>query len=152
MSLRFPSMNTTNSHLTRQLRRVEQTAILAIERIRRAKTIADLLRAMAINVRAEVRPLKHLCPSLSRLKHEADKRGRAIVDQQLIRLSMAASTQEFIARRGPLVAEWRTLYGHLPSVARYAESQSSRLWSECFKREYVDQSNEPHAAADNKEA
>lgn len=141
-------MNTANRHLNHQLRQTEKLASLALERIRRAKTLVELVRAMTVSVRAEVRPFKHMCPSLKRLHTEAERRGRALVDLQLGILAKADGTLAFIETRGPMAAEWRALNGHLPVLATYVHQESSRLWSECFRRETEQVSTRPSMAAD----
>lgn len=141
-------MNTANLYIHHQLRQTEKLACLALERIRRARTLVELVRAMTISMRPEMRPFKHMCPSLRRLHAEAEKRGRALVDSQLVVLAKAGGTQAFIEMRGPMALEWRALNGHLPALAIYVQHESSRLWAECFRCEAEQVSTRSSMAAD----
>ena len=126
----------TSTYIAQQARQTERVANMAIERVRRATSIRELVEAMHVPLRPEMRPLKRLCPSLRRLKYEAARSARRIGDRQLTELAAITCTTSFLSARGPFMADWRYLNGTLPEVARYVQEESSRLWNECFKHAY----------------
>lgn len=140
-----PDMN-SSIFIHKEVRRVEQVTRLAIERIRRATSIRDLTSSMHVNVRAELRALKHLMPSIDRARQEASRRAKAIVRKQLEVLASADNTSDFLAKRGPLMSDWRYLSGHFPRLAVYVREESSRLWVMCVRHEF--QRNQTARSAD----
>lgn len=126
-------MNTTTIFLQRELAKVENVSSLALARIRRATTIADVVQAMRIHVRVELRQVAK--QTTNRLHHAAEERAKDIVRAHLATLATCATGQSFINARGPMLAQWRLLHGPLGHVAQYATRECSRLWAECLKRE-----------------
>ncbi len=125
----------TSTFICNEVRRTEQVASLALARIRRAETIRELAASMDINVRAELRSLKHLMPSVGRAKREACRRAEQIVRRQLQSLLKHTDSRAFLAARGPLMADWRHLFGRFPRLAEYVRVESSRLWAACIENE-----------------
>lgn len=129
----------TSTFIRKEVRRTEQVASLAIARIRRAVTLCELAAAMNINVRADLRSLKHLLPSVGRAKREAERRAEHIVRSQLQVLAAVTDSREFLRLRGPLMADWRHLFGRFPRLASHVQSEANRLWAACIKNELQNQ-------------
>ena len=126
-------MNTTNLFLQRELAKVENVSSLALARVRRASTIADVVQAMHVSVRVELRQIAK--STTNRVHHAAEERAMSIVRSHLATLAACQDGQSFINTRGPMLAQWRLLHGPLGRVAQFATRESSRLWVECLKRD-----------------
>ena len=72
-------MNSINFFIQHELAKLDSAASIAIQQVRQAKTIQQLVAAKHVSIRAELRSLRHLAPALRRLEHTADQRAEEIV-------------------------------------------------------------------------
>lgn len=129
--VKLQPMNSINVLIQQELAKLESAARLAMQRVRQAKTIRQVVSAQNVTVRAELRSLCHLAPTLRRLKHAANLRAEEIVRQQLKSLAAITDSDAFKAQRGPIAEDWRYLSGNFPKLSGFVKKKSARLLHAC---------------------
>ena len=124
-------MNSINFFIQHELAKLDSAASIAIQQVRQAKTIQQLVAAKHVSIRAELRSLRHLAPALRRLEHTADQRAEEIVRLQLKALADITDKDAFKAQRGIFARDWFCLSGNFPQLASLVKRQSDLLWHAC---------------------
>ena len=124
-------MNSISFFIQRELAKLDSAASMAMQQVRQAKTIRQLVAAKHVSIRAEIRSLKHLAPALRRLEQTADQRAEEIVRSQLKTLADITDKDAFKAQRGIYARDWFSLSGNFPQLASLAKRQSDLLWHAC---------------------
>ena len=115
-------MNTT-PYIQAETHRLECTAHLAIDRIRRSQSVSQIIQGMALPVPPILRGLRHLSPAV---RSEAHRRAESIVRAQVATLSEVRDEPEFFQKRGAFLKEWILLNGRFPRLATYVRVESDR--------------------------
>ena len=115
-------MNTT-PYIQAETHRLECTAHLAIDRIRRSQSVSQIIQGMALPVPPILRGLRHLSPAV---RSEAHRRAESIVRAQVATLSEIRDETEFFQKRGAFLKEWVLLNGRFPRLATYVRVESDR--------------------------
>ena len=115
-------MNTT-PYIQAETHRLECTAHLAIDRIRRSQSVSQIIQGMALPVPPILRGLRHLSPAV---RSEAHRRAESIVRAQVATLSEIRDETEFFQKRGAFLKEWILLNGRFPRLATYVRVESDR--------------------------
>ena len=115
-------MNTT-PYIQAETHRLECTAHLAIDRIRRSQSVSQIIQGMALPVPPILRGLRHLSPAV---RSEAHRRAESIVRAQVATLSEIRDEPEFFQKRGAFLKEGILLNGRFPRLATYVRVESDR--------------------------
>ena len=115
-------MNTT-PYIQAETHRLECTAHLAIDRIRRSQSVSQIIQGMALPVPPILRGLRHLSPAV---RSEAHRRAESIVRAQVATLGEIRDETEFLQKRGAFLKEWIQLNGHFPRLATYVKVECDR--------------------------
>ena len=118
-------MNTT-PYIQAETHRLECTAHLAIDRIRRSQSVSQIIQGMALPVPPILRGLRHLSPAVRRVRSEAHRRAESIVRAQVATLSEIRDEPEFFQKRGAFLKEGILLNGRFPRLATYVRVESDR--------------------------
>ena len=118
-------MNTT-TYIHAEMRHLESTAHLAIDRIHRSQNISQVIQGMALSIPPVLRGLRHLSPAVRRVRSEAHRRAESIVRAQVATLSEIRDEPEFFQKRGAFLKEGILLNGRFPRLATYVRVESDR--------------------------
>ena len=117
----------TTSYIRSELERLENSANTALNRIRKSRDLAEVIREMALPIPPGLRSLRHTSPAVRRVRIEAQRRAESLVRNQIALLAEIRDEAEFLRTRGALTKEWHRLNGHFPSLASLVKVESDRL-------------------------
>lgn len=120
-------MDATQFYVQQEVRKVESAANAALSRLRRARTLRDVVEASHVPVPPAIRFMSRRIHGLRTLEQAAERRAREVVEAQLAE-AKALPPEEQQRRLGTLRArEWMLLRGNFPSLVSFAESESRKL-------------------------
>lgn len=120
-------MDATQFYVQQEVRKVESAANAALSRLRRARTLREVVEASHVPVPPAIRFMSRQIPGLRTLEQAAGKRARELVEAQLAEVK-ALPLEERQRRLGQLRArEWMLLRGNFSSVVGFAETESRKL-------------------------
>ena len=120
-------MDAVNFWLNREVNKVEADCLRQIAQVNAAKSLADVVKAANVHLKAELRALRHTIPGIRRLEQQASARIRALLAQRLTRIQEATTAEQALRRRGRLMADCEVLRGKFSQEYRYADQESQRL-------------------------
>lgn len=115
-------------YLASETARLTSTCLSAKNSVSRAKTMADVSRAMNYPVPNVLRGMRNSIPVVRELKHFAETKMSDLLDTQLDALKKITDTDELKQAIGRLRSrEWEYLRGDYPSLSHRAKTEAEKL-------------------------
>jgi hypothetical protein len=117
----------TQMYLHMLERRLDGECQSAQMRVRRATTMAEVVRATSISVPPELRALRNNYPSYRQLKNAAERKLEELLDEQLKALKDGTLEQARQLFAGYQHREWQSLRGTYATLYRRGEIEARRI-------------------------
>jgi hypothetical protein len=120
-------MDATQFYVQQEVRKVESAAHAALSRLRRARTLREVVEASHVPVPPAIRFMSRQIHGLRTLEQAAERRAREVVEVQLAE-AKALPPEELQSRLRILrTREWMLLRGNFPSLVGFTEAESRKL-------------------------
>jgi hypothetical protein len=123
-------MDATQFYVQQEVRKVESAAHAALSRLRRARTLREVVEASHVPVPPAIRFMSRQIHGLRALEQAAERRAREVVETQLAE-AKALPPEELQNRLGILrTREWMLLRGNFPSLVGFAVTEGRKLYAQ----------------------
>jgi hypothetical protein len=110
-----------------QLNKVEAEVFGNKNRLKGARTLAEVVRLGDIHLPPELRALRNTLPELKSLKRAIETRLEEMVANELKLIASKDTAEEAKKQRGQLMSHWEVLRGDYSQIYRHALDESARI-------------------------
>lgn len=115
----------TQWYIDRETRKVENQCSMAMQQIRRARNLREVVQANHVHVQPYLRSLVR--SDVTRVHRAMEEKATEIIDQQLADLAAMPYEERKAAIGRMMMQEWNYLRGNLPSHFHRVEMEQHKL-------------------------